>query len=266
MSEAPQGIIAEPQNETSLVNKIKLALEKSENRSHINERRRLKQEQILNKLPSDFEMDIKAFATYVGNEIDTHIEQYVAGEMFENLVRGDLEICPKEETEEAKLIRSVLKDPDMYNLKGIDRHMRNPDVAQINEEGEIVGAVEVKAGKINKRGIEQLNMFKGNLSALVDKLERTDPKILREHGLGLIADNLDKLKVADEFSVILAIPFGVSDGNVETLLKKEDFTSPEEIKKAKETLEKCKIIESPFSKTELRTISLTVTNWLQTQK
>lgn len=262
MGEASVGV-QEQIAKTPLADQIWNALEKNRSREQKGKRQN-RQHEILRKLPKDFENEIKAFAS-LGKE-DVPIEPTLAGEIFEELVRADTNICPKEETQTARLIRSLMKDPGIYGLEqqGIGGARRNPDIAQINEAGKIVGAVEVKAGPISLRGLSQTETFEENLRILVDKLESIEPIILQNHGLSVIVDNMHKLKVADKFKVTLAIPYGVYRKNdIGTIIKKKDFDTPESFEVAKEGLGKCNLAISPFSREELGIITVYVAEWLR---
>jgi len=258
------GLVGKEGDHASLVDGIWNSLENLEDRHLTDAIRKQKQLEILKRLPQDFEMEMRAFASHIELVVQQPLEIQIAGEVFENLVRADAGICDKEETKEAELLRSLMKDPDIYGLQkqGIDKSIKNPDIAIINEEGQITGAVEVKAGRINYRGSSQLGNFKDNLNKVVEELEKIDAETLENHGLGVIAHGISKLKVADDFKVTLAVPHG-SYKDTDDLIKKEDFNADWKIDVARKRLQNCKIVESPFSRKEIRTINSYILDWLQ---
>jgi hypothetical protein len=260
MVESPE-FVEQPKNR--LVDRIWRELENSEDRRSVSLPRRYRQLAILRNLPQDFEAELKGFATYVEHQTDLPLDRMLQGEIFEELVRADTEICPTPETQEAVLIRSLLKEPTIYGLQdeGIDVSVRNPDVARVDKEGKIVGAVEVKSGRIDRRGMSQIGTFRHNLENLVQKLEAISPQTLREHGLSLIAEKLDQLQVSDDFAVTVAVPSGSYGDNVSNLIKEEAFSARER-ETVKNQLSQCRIVESPFSRSDLKTVLNCVLEWL----
>ena len=266
--------MAEPANpegekQTSLAEQIWIAMEKRPgNSEYIKEPRRRRQELVLQNLPLDFETRMKAFVYNEGDKDRNQLFPILFGGIFEELVRADKNICPKSEDDEEILIRTLLKEPDMANLqdRGIDHRVRSPDIARVNKEGEIAGAVEIKT-KFNQRSLEQLRVFKKNFEKLVDKLQaigEEDPEILRVHGLSPIADNLDKLKVADNFKVTIAYPYlKPFNGKVEKFVDPKKFNSPKDYEEMIKRLEECEFIQSPFGKGDLVFITVKVIKWLE---
>jgi hypothetical protein len=254
MVESPEFV---EQPEDTLVSQIWKSLESSEDRRGMNLGRRYRQLAILRNLPQDFDTEIKAFAAYVELQTNAPLDRMLYGEIFEELVRADTEICPLPESNEAIIIRSLLKDPGIYGLQkeGIDASVRNPDVARIDEEGKIIGAVEAKSGRIDRRASSQLGTFRQSLGDLVQKLEKIEPQVLRNHGLGIIADNLDNLEVSQDFTITVAVPSGSYGGEVSRLIKENDFSGADEVSLAENRLSSCRIVESPFSRSDIKTIT-----------
>lgn len=265
-SEIP-GIVAETEEDILLVDKIWENLEKSENREGIDASRKEHQRKILDSLPKDIEKEMEALASYVNTLREPQNSKhasFIAGELFENFIRSDSTVCPHSETSLALEIRSFLKNPRIYNLPNIDYSISNPDIAIINEKGELISAVEVKSGKIDKRGIGQLRNFKNNLITALEIFKRNPTDILKSHGLRLVAENIGNLKVAEKFFTILAVPYGAYE-NPKGLIKSEDF-NPQELQSAETTMRKSSIYESPFSRNDLKIATDTVIEWLKSKK
>ncbi len=196
-----------------LAEELWLALEASENRGEINEVRRLRQKQVLQNLPNDFEMEMKAVSHMAGpNDVDSG---GIRGELFESLVRADIEICPRAETEIAKIFRSIMHEPAIYGLKaeGLDEAFINADVANIDETELVInGTIEVKTARIRSHGAKQLMKSKKEFATLLSRLRTIKPKLLETHGLKKISDNLRQIKFSPNYKTSLAIPFGIYDG------------------------------------------------------
>lgn len=251
----------------SLNEKMWVALEKQVGRDRVNPKTRRQQELLLMKLPENFESVIREHTSKP--DIKNSLEKGLFGKVFEELVRVDERICQEEESGEAKLLRAILNDPNQFGLKenGIDHRMRNLDIVWVDQRGKIVGAVEAKSGKIGSRGSDQVGRSFENLKSLVGKLKLIDPKILRDHGLGEIADNLDSLEVSDKFSITLAVPAFLYDEKMgpESLLDEEELVDNAAYRTAADRVKKCTILSSPFSRREVHTMTQVAMNWLQNE-
>ena len=262
--ESPQN--AEVNQEKPLAEQIRIALENSKDWKPIGYERKLKQKEILDNLPADLEGQIKKIASTSRPE---ELRGRIAGESFEQIVRSDKNICPEAETPEARIVRSIMKDPSEYRLDlyGITEGVRVLDFAHMNQDEQFDRATEVKATQVDPRVIDQLKKFKENLIRVVNILEdlkSKDNQILLDRGLKEIANNPKKMEVAENFAITLAVPHGTYQGVSGLLIDEESFDHDnDEIEDAVETLETCTIIESQFSRKDLGTITNCVMDWLQ---
>jgi hypothetical protein len=218
--------------------------------------------EVLRRLPTDFEMEMKALAMAEEADKGPGQRRSFKGKVFESVVRADPNICPLGETPQAKILRSILDNPARFDLatEGINNRMRNPDVAHINQKKEIDWVVEAKMSPLNARGLAQIDEFKTTISTLIDKLKRIDPKKLISHGLSAILDNpLDNpsdFSVSKDFTIKLAFPSGIYDGSTKSLLL---LRHPDQA--SLDTLNRCRIRESPFSVNDLENITDTILGW-----
>jgi hypothetical protein len=155
-------------------------------------------------------------------------------------------------------VRSILSEPFRFDLasEGIGSAMQNPDTAHVNQKGEIDWVVEAKTSYLDRRGLIQIAKFKNVLSTLINKLKKIDPQKLRSHGLSAIVDNPETLKISKYFAIKLALPAGIYNGSVESLLKVR-YPSHEDL----DMLNRCRIRESPFSVSDLENITDTILGW-----
>lgn len=233
-------------------------LENAKRRSEIPESRKMKQKAILNNLPADFADQIRekiAEAEDAGYSVDN----FVAGYIFEVLVRADPDICGSQgESEEAAEIRSLMKNPGEYRLEkfGLGDRITNPDLILINGKGEFTGAVEAKTSeKLDFRSAGQIGKFKRNIAYVLKMLRFVDKQTLRISGLKALAAaaaNGFRLKVADKFITILAVPH--TDSSEKIRIEAVDFPDERDFKMAEHNLAGCTIKESPFDRTEIRLI------------
>lgn len=264
MSENPENK-KEPND--ALAKLIWANLEKSDDREYITEERRNKQQIILNRLPLDFETQIKAYARLIEDNSDDD-ESEMAGMLFEELIRADPDICPEGESDISKLIRSILDQPDIYGLQalGIDRRLKNPDMIESNSDQKITGAIEIKSGQLGPKEIRQLTAFRKNITRLTELVRKLSPyssRTLRAHGLSPLIDKIDKIGHLNTFTITLAIPNGVYNGDVSVLIKVDSFEIPEDLGVAISVIKKCKIVESPFSRNDLNVVTRSVMGWLK---
>lgn len=221
-------------------------LEESNGRENINQARRERQKKVLEKLGSNFESEMRA--AYINSESS---RGSVYGDLFESLVLSDEVVTTEPETELASTIRSIMHIPEMYGLKefGIS-HVKNPDNAKLDEKGEIIAAIEVKGKPLDLRACSQLEHFSQNFIRLFDRLKRVGDEDLKEHGLQVIAQNKDKLRLSKDFKVTLVIPAMVYNGDLDSIIDKS-VVRGKNLNRLRSVLTTVKIIESAFSPAEL---------------
>lgn len=220
-------------------------LENARDRKDVDDQRRSRQKQVLADLPYDFEYQMK------GAFMDENTPMF--GELFEVLVRADTLISGEPETQLGATLRTILSTPKIHALEafGLSR-ARNPDACKVNAKQEIEGVVEAKAKEkpIDFRAFTQLEFFEPNFVKLVDKLKTIGDDDLREHGLGVIVENKDKLKISDKFTITLVLPTGIYDGDPANLIDRTTIL-PKKIPRVLGILSRCDIKESPFSIEEI---------------
>lgn len=279
------------QEQTSVTDQMWELLEKRQDRGSISPEIKAAQQRILENLPSDFWRDFKGHliardyerALYhrelkpediVGEEGSPSAESIItaetsteaelgkvgSGELFEALVRADEIISPENETPLAEVVRRFMADPDRFNLPfehQLGHRLRNPDLATVNEQGEITGWTECKAGVMNARAAKQLAIFETHFQQALNLLQEVPDDLLEKHGLESLAgvENKGKLTLATELDLRLAVPRGAHKPKN---LKKMMRMSPNSTdgKRLLRILESgvYKIVESPFSRGELRTM------------
>ena len=174
----------------------------------------------------------------------------MAGEVFESLIRADRGLF-EAETEAAAEVREVLHRPERFNpvLERELGHMRTPDLARVNDRGQITGFAEAKLGLLDERASNQLSR-EGSLASL-----RVATRFLREHhqnlaGWGLV--ELSKrpqreIKVALECERVLVVPVD-RDLSAPSSLIKSGARTPEFEALLRNEI---KIVKSPFSLEEV---------------
>lgn len=255
----------EADKNSSLAEELWNALESADGRNEINEGRKLRQKKVLQNLPKDFAMEMRAVSHMAGPN-DTS-NGALRGELFESLVRADTEICPSVETETAKLLRSIMHDPAIYGLKdqGIDDSFINADVANIDEAELVInGTVEVKVSRIKSHGAKQLLRSKVEFATLLNRLRTIKPKLLETHGLKKISDNIQRIKFSLNYTTSLAVPFGIYDGTIGSLL--DDRIEPGYRSHLEGKLKDLDVKVSPFSRDELNTMIGKINRWLDTRR
>lgn len=231
------------------------ALEAMDNRHLPSQERVARQKEIIDNLPDDFKLEMKAFS--LSPEVTSqNKESILAGNLFEELVRADKNICSGE-TPLAKTIRTFMHMPDRYGLEkyGINKGVSNPDIAVINEQGQISGWTEAKTGLLDESCLKQLRNFKNSFKQTLLKLkEIKDDQILINLGLEEIAKNKEKLEISNKLDLKLAVPYDSYNNNpynlIDSELRKEDRD------KLVEILTNDYIpVESPFSRKEITTLT-----------
>jgi len=240
------------------------ALESSPNRSKTSEEIRKLQKEIVSALPGDLATELKAFyyTTDEGAE-----ERQMRGFLFEEIVAVDPNICPKEESALAKQLRSLMKDPSMYQLPSLKHSVRNPDLVRVNEEtGEIREVVEAKAGKLGDRCYRQIKNFDIAMADILDALKASDEETLKEHGLAQIAARQNELRISPDFGITLAVPReSYNDITTNLILESDIHPGTERYENMTNMLSECNIIESPFSRDDLRDMSSCIMTTLTLQ-
>ena len=254
-------------NKNPLVEKLWDALESMTGREGVDHDRRQRQLRILNRLPQDFDTEIKGLATYHGLRANTyHTKQVVDATIFEQLVKSDGNICPNGETEISKTLRSIMENPGRFKLQelGMAETGVAPDILITDNQNNVIYGIEVKLRSINEGLIRQIQRSKWDLNSVINFLKRTEDSGLVNHGLEMIAKHKQGIGISNDFKVILAVSFGAYDGNIESLVtpnlrERKDFMTG-----AKRILGRTTIVESPFSRDEVGVLGDAILNTPQT--
>lgn len=289
----PEGIetpfkIQREQEAQRLLSQLRHALDNLHEKSPVSDEKRLvRQNEILRRLPDDFWENYKA--RLIGKDYEDAIydekpiglsgenrsgeplltpreivksdtvealKRVGVGELFEYLVRGDTAICNKAETDLAQTLRQFMANPKRYELPSflmLSYHFRNPDLAWVDDQGNIQGWVECKAGHLDPRSVKQLSEsgLARSFSDALNYLSKISRKTLENCGLGIISRNKDRLRLSPNLSLTLAVPFGRTFDQDTAGVFSQEIPEAERPKIAAAIAHSYKIKESPFSKEEL---------------
>jgi hypothetical protein len=232
-------------------------------RPEVSEERLARERRVLANLPPDFETEMRAAWEFGKQKYGKAEERNRAfkGELFESLVKADTDILPRPESKLGATLRNIMHLPDMFFLKdlGIKYKYKNPDGTLTDEQnpGKITGAIEIKSVVLDEHASEQIGSFKSNFEWIIKKLRHIKDSALKAHGLAILAENKWKLSVAEDFKVILVIPTGIYGGTAESIMDpaEEAFSTPDKRALARKRIQKCEIVESPFSRGEISRMS-----------
>jgi hypothetical protein len=248
------------------------------NREKLPEAVKKAQVAVLQNLPADFWLDFKAHllaapkreAIYrrgAQKEVpvsEPELERFAAGELFEGLVRADRTIVPGRETRVAAFVRQFMADPARMELPPqyrFDYDLRNPDLVFVNEEGEIIGWTECKAGLLDKRSEGQLDEETGFRQSLKEALMRL--RVIPEEELIQRGWNFSPAELATlrglrishrlrKEDLRLAIPRrGYRSNQPETIIKRQDVDGRAYANLVRLLNEVYQVCESPFSPQEI---------------
>lgn len=252
-----------PENLGGLGAELWRVIEDHPKRPEVSKERLAREMSVLKNLPPDFETEMRA-AWEFGRRKYTNADdrnRAFKGELFESLVKADPEISPEPESELGALLRNIMHLPDMFLLQelGIKYQYKNPDatLTDKNEPQKITGALEIKSALLDEHASEQIGSFESNFRWIIKKLRHIKDSALKAHGLGILAENKWKLSVAEDFKIIIVIPTGIYSDTVDSLIDPSEkaYSSPEKRALAKKRIQKCGIVESPFSRGEISKMS-----------
>lgn len=248
-------------------------LEGMKGRYGVTDERKSKQRAILDHLPPDFWIDFRGHLLAVKYEDEIYgretqgdeqeLFRVAKGKLFEELVRNEQEKSFGKETQMAVHLRRLMSLPKRYNLQGLVKSVRNPDLARINEKGEIVGWVECKTGALDWRSLVQLKEsgFQKGFSHILEVIKSINDDVLLSHGLSVFSQgNKERLHLSKTLKRLLVVPWG----NYQP--EKEEFLPTKKLgrEKRKKLLDiislNYQVDQSPFSSKELDVLTQYLVN------
>lgn len=176
-----------------------------------------RQKKILEKLPSDFLVELKAHLYDAAQREEERRgtlgpgfeDMQLRGKVFELLVKYDEEISPPL-TPLGEEVLALIDDPERYRLGKTVGNIRHPDLTyvKVNDQGQVViqGFGEVKSGALNERALKQLETFEVSISRIQKAVnDRSHVKQLKKLGLGVLAQRKQQMEEADQKGALLEI-------------------------------------------------------------